>query len=123
MIRAIEEYLSKQEDGYLSEDDLDVEKSDDDEHHDAHEITTLLKEENTAENDEDSTAEDDPLLIETIEDYCSGIYLAKTNSDRQFRNEVAFVIRDKDIVLQAKRGRPSLSILEQNWRQREEKVL
>ncbi|KAF5291170.1 hypothetical protein FQA39_LY14412 [Lamprigera yunnana] len=60
--RDIEDYLSKLEDGWLSEDGLDDQDSDD-ENRDADEVIRVLQEEND-DDDVDETADIDPPLVE-----------------------------------------------------------
>ncbi|XP_022124841.2 piggyBac transposable element-derived protein 4 [Pieris rapae] len=62
--REIEDYLSKLEDGWLSEDGLDDQDSDD-ENSDAGEVIRVLQEENDDDDDDDDETTDiDPPLVE-----------------------------------------------------------
>ncbi|CAG5015921.1 unnamed protein product [Parnassius apollo] len=63
--RDIEDYLSKLEGGWLSEDGLDDQDSDD-ENRDADEVIRVLQEENDDDDDDDvdETADIDPPLVE-----------------------------------------------------------
>ncbi|KAK4884094.1 hypothetical protein RN001_000365 [Aquatica leii] len=62
--RDIEDYLSKLQDGWLSEDGLDDQDSDD-ENRDADEVIRVLQEENDDNDDDvDETADIDPPLVE-----------------------------------------------------------
>lgn len=66
--RDIEDYLSKLQGGWLSEDDLDDQDSDD-ENRDSVEVIRVLQEENDDDDDDgddvDETADIDPPLVET----------------------------------------------------------
>ena len=62
--RDIKDYLSKLQDGWLSEDGLDDQDSDD-ENRDADEVIKVLQEENDDDDDDvDETADIDPPLVE-----------------------------------------------------------
>ena len=62
--RDIEDYLSKLQDGWLSEDGLDDQDSDD-ENRDADEVIRVLQEENDDDDDDvDETADIDPPLVD-----------------------------------------------------------
>ncbi|KAK4887433.1 hypothetical protein RN001_003704 [Aquatica leii] len=61
--RDIEDYLSKLQDGWLSEDGLDDQDSDD-ENRDADEVIRVLQEENDDDDDVDETADIDPPFVE-----------------------------------------------------------
>ncbi|CAG4987377.1 unnamed protein product [Parnassius apollo] len=62
--RDIEDYLSKLEGGWLSENGLEYQDSDD-ENRDANEVIRVLQEENDDDDDVDETADIDPPLVET----------------------------------------------------------
>ncbi|CAG5055669.1 unnamed protein product [Parnassius apollo] len=125
--RDIEDYLSKLEGGWLSEDGLDDQDSDD-ENRDADEVIRVMQEENDDDdNDVDETADIDPPLVEP-EDQESSHPSTSSNLQNaqerggpkkslltmgQFRNELAFVLCTRGTTKEAKRGRPSTSLLEE----------
>ncbi|KAK4872515.1 hypothetical protein RN001_014544 [Aquatica leii] len=99
--RDIEDYLSKLQDGWLSEDGLDDQDSDD-ENRDADEIIRVLQEENDDDYDDvDETGDIDPPLVEPEDQEPFQSSHPSTSSNLQSSSSFAF---DKRSLIRKKKG-------------------